>query len=63
MDDFDRWRQALSARDHVQFKLYPKCNHLFVEGEGQSTPAEYQTPGNVAQPVVDDIAGWIGGQQ
>jgi len=63
MEDFDRWRAALSARDHVQFKLYPKCNHLFVEGAGQSRPAEYQTPGNVARPVVDDIAHWIGEQR
>ena len=63
MQDFDRWRQALCCRDDVHFKLYPKCNHLFVEGEGRSTPAEYQTPGNVAQPVVDDIANWIGKRQ
>ena len=63
MEDFDRWRQALSSRDDVHFKLYPKCNHLFVEGEGPSTPAEYQTAGNVARPVVDDVADWIGKQQ
>ena len=63
MEDFNRWRETLSSRENVQFTLYPKCNHLFVEGEGQSTPAEYQTPGNVARPVVDDIADWIGKQQ
>jgi dienelactone hydrolase len=59
MEDFDGWKRALSSREDVQFKLYPKCNHLFVEGEGQSTPAEYQEPGNVAETVIDDIAKWI----
>ena len=59
IEDFDGWKQALSSRPDVQFKLYPKCNHLFVEGEAQSTPAEYAEPGNVAQAVIADIAEWI----
>ena len=62
MEDFGGWKQALSSRDNVRFKLYPKCNHLFVEGEGQSTPAEYQQPGNVAKTVIDDVADWIAQQ-
>ncbi len=61
LEDFEGWKRALSGRQGVAFKLYPQCNHLFVEGEGQSTPAEYQTPGHVAQVVVDDVAAWIGG--
>jgi len=63
MEDFNRRRAALSGRDLVQFKLDPKCNHLFVEGAGQSTPAEYQTPDSVARSVVDEIAHWIGEQR
>jgi hypothetical protein len=38
---------------------YPKLNHLFMEGEGKSTPAEYSRAGNVAASVIDDIARWI----
>ena len=59
MDDYQGWQQALSLRSDVQFKIYPKCNHLFIEGEGTSTPAEYQVPGHVAEVVIEDIANWI----
>lgn len=57
--DFQLWRRALSSRKNVKFKWYDKLNHLFIEGEGKSTPAEYETPGNVARIVVEDIADWI----
>jgi uncharacterized protein len=45
----------------VTFISYPKLNHLFMEGQGKSTPAEYFTPGNVATGVIDDIVKWIDG--
>ena len=59
MEDFLGWKKALSSRKNVEFKLYPKLNHLFIEGEGKITPAEYLTSGNVAEIVIDDIANWI----
>ncbi len=59
MDDYEIWKQALSEKANVTFQLYPKCNHLFIEGEGKCTPAEYAKPGYVAKPVVDAIAQWI----
>jgi hypothetical protein len=59
MDDFQGWKKALSSRKDVEFKVYPKLNHLFIEGEGKSTPVEYEKPGNVAKIVIDDIANWI----
>jgi len=43
----------------VRFKLYPKLNHLFIEGEGKSTPAEYQKVGHVAEEVIEDISDWV----
>ena len=58
MEDFQGWK-ALATKKNVQLKTYPKLNHLFIEGEGKSTPAEYSNPGNVAEYVVSDIAGWI----
>ena len=61
MADFAGWKKSLGSRPDVTFIAYPKLNHLFVEGEGQSTPAEYSIPGNVAKVVVDDIAKWIAG--
>jgi len=57
--DFQLWRKALSSRNNVKFKWYDNLNHLFVEGEGKSTPAEYGVAGNVAQIVIEDIADWI----
>jgi hypothetical protein len=57
--DFEGWRSALFSSQNVSFKLYPTLNHLFIAGEGRSSPAEYQRAGNVSKEVVDDIAAWI----
>ena len=61
--DFNGWRTVLGSKPGVTFKLYPKLNHLFMAGEGKSTPAEYQQPGHVAEDVITDIAEWILGVQ
>ncbi len=62
LDDFRGWKGALAVRTGVEFKLYPGLNHLFIKGEGKSTPAEYEVPGHVARTVVDDLAGWVAKQ-
>jgi dienelactone hydrolase len=60
-DDFENWKKALIALPRVSFKLYPKLNHLFFEGQGLPTPDEYtRTHGSVAPYVIDDIAAFIG---
>jgi len=59
MVDFQNWKTALSNRSDVQFKSYPDLYHLFISGTGQSTPQEYQKPGNVAATVINDIAAWV----
>jgi hypothetical protein len=59
MKDLALWRAALGSRRNVEFRSYPKLNHLFVVGEGASGPSEYQKPGHVSAEVVDDIATWI----
>ncbi|MFA6244052.1 MAG: alpha/beta fold hydrolase [Candidatus Hydrogenedentales bacterium] len=58
-EDFERWKSALSERKDVDFKTYPALNHLFIQGEGPSGPAEYETPGHVDGQVVTKIAEWI----
>lgn len=58
MEDFSGWK-ILSSRKNVQLKSYPKLNHLFLEGEGKSTPAEYATAGHLPPYVINDIAAWI----
>ncbi len=57
--DLQGWRDALAGKGHVTFKTYPTLNHLFLAGEGKSTPAEYERAGHIPAFVLDDIAGWI----
>lgn len=57
--DLAGWRSALASRKDVTFKTYPKLYHLFIAGDGPSTPAEYQVPGFVDEEVIRDIAQWI----
>jgi uncharacterized protein len=58
--DLENWKKALAGRKDVEFRLYPKLNHLFYEGEGVLVPLEYmQKHGSVAPYVVDDIAAFI----
>ena len=57
--DFQIWKKTLSSQTNVEFKFYEKLNHLFTEGQGKSTPAEYLTAGHVAETVIEDIANWI----
>ncbi len=60
VDDFENWKKALGGREDVTFHLYPRLNHLFIEGKGIPNPDEYtQTHGSVAPEVVKDIADWI----
>jgi dienelactone hydrolase len=58
--DFENWKKALGGRAWVEFKLYPKLNHLFFEGQGVPTPNEYSLQhGSVAEYVISDIAAFI----
>lgn len=59
MADFEIWQKAFAGRAEVRCKSYPGLNHLFMPGEGQPGPAEYETPGHVDAGVVADIAAWI----
>jgi len=57
--EFAIWKKSLGARGNVTIRLYDGLNHLFISGEGQSTPAEYDKAGHVDRQVVADIAAWI----
>ncbi len=57
--DFTNWQSAFADNDKAIFKLYPKLNHLYTEGEGDSTPEEYYSDLNIPQYVVDDIAEFV----
>jgi len=59
--DFPGWQAALAGKANATLKLYPALNHLFMAGNGPSTPTEYSTPGHVSPEVVSDISQWISG--
>ncbi|HBN84017.1 MAG TPA: hypothetical protein DDZ89_09255 [Clostridiales bacterium] len=62
MEDFELWKEGLRGKEHVTFKSYPALNHLFIAGEGESLPQEYELPKNVEVHVILDIADWVNGQ-
>jgi uncharacterized protein len=59
MTDFNLWRAALASNPNVTFRSFPSLNHLFLSGQGPSTPAEYAQAGHVDSEVIDQIAGWV----
>ena len=58
--DFEGWKAALAAAPGAICRLFPKLNHLFVEGDGPSTPAEFEREGHVSVEVLEEIAAWAG---
>lgn len=57
--EFNIWESVLESHNNSKFILYPKLNHLFLEGEKQSTPEEYGIPSNIPEYVIIDISEWI----
>lgn len=54
------WKEQLKERDNVDYRLYPKLNHFFTEGDGElSRPDEYYSPANIPEYVINDIATWM----
>lgn len=56
--NLDGWKQALSARQDVMYKLYPELNHFYFESDA-IFGKEFESPVNVPAFVIDDIADWI----
>lgn len=59
MKDYELFREALAGKSNITFISYPELNHLFMEGEGPSSPAEYLEKRQVPEYVSRDLAGWI----
>ena len=57
--NFDEWTKALAKRKNVTLKSFPDLNHLFMAGQGISTPAEYAKPNHVSEDVVNAVATWV----
>jgi uncharacterized protein len=63
MKDFEGWKQGLKDKENVRCIVFPDLNHLFLTGEGKSTPDEYYKEGHVSEKVIDVIATWIKGTE
>ncbi|HXI25579.1 MAG TPA: alpha/beta fold hydrolase [Pyrinomonadaceae bacterium] len=59
MESFGDWQRVLGKQANVSFKSYAKLDHLFLEGAGPATDADYARPRNIPKYVIDDIAAWI----
>lgn len=60
VSELDSFKADLAERSNITYRVYPKLNHLFTEGEGEmSLPAEYIKPANLPAYVVEDIVDWI----
>ncbi len=57
LDEFRQWKDSLGQ--DASYIQYDDLNHLFMTGEGMSTPDEYMVPGKVAWNVVYDISIFI----
>ena len=58
-DDFSIWNNTFNTTETVTPKTYKTLNHLFMAGTGPPTNTEYNTPGNIEEAVIIDIANWI----
>ena len=58
-ENFLSFKELLRNKPNVKLQYYKKLNHLFIEGKGASTPAEYEIPGHIATSVIEDIAKWV----
>ena len=57
--DYENWKNALKDDSNASFKVFPMLNHLFITGEGKSTPQEYLIEGHVDEDVINYITDWI----
>jgi dienelactone hydrolase len=62
--DFEAYKQLLSGKPNVVFRLYPGLNHAFVPsiyGNIMKANQEYQIERHIGEDVIADIAGWVNG--
>ncbi|MBW2735943.1 MAG: DUF3887 domain-containing protein [Deltaproteobacteria bacterium] len=57
--DLEGWKKAMKGKQNARYVTLDKANHLLIEGEGPSTPAEYHKPGHVSVRAIDTITHFI----
>lgn len=57
--DYDAWFKAYGNADNWTFHTYPKANHIFMDGEGKASSADYDKKGEVNDDFIKDIVNFI----
>jgi fermentation-respiration switch protein FrsA (DUF1100 family) len=57
--DFKMWNAALAKKSNATLKFYPELNHLLTPQTEKGTSKQYQTPANVSDKLITDVATWI----
>jgi uncharacterized protein len=58
-EDYKNWKKALQNNTNADFRLFNNMNHLFIAGDGKSSPNEYMVEGHVSGKVIETIVKWI----
>lgn len=59
MKNYEIWKKKLKRTKNVSFLLYPKLNHIMMDGETPSEYYEYYKKGNIPDYISKDIADWL----
>jgi dienelactone hydrolase len=65
-DDFKAFKEQLSGRDNITYKLYPELNHCFVPAINDDilkATKEYSVERHIGEDVITDIAEFIHAQK
>ena len=57
--DYKAWKKALEGKEHFHYHYYKNLNHLFMPGEEESSPADYEIKSVVSTQMTDDLAEFI----
>lgn len=58
-DDIQYWQTGLKGDAKVQTVTIPSLNHLFIAGQGETTPAEYFASAHVDAAAIAAVASFI----
>ena len=51
---------SINLKNHVPYFIYyKKLNHIFFEGETESTYSEYFVKGNIPDYLIKDMVDWL----
>lgn len=59
MEDNNIWKEAYGEKENWTFKKYEGLTHLFMDGNKENGPSDYQKSQTVDPQVISDIASFI----